>query len=136
MPNDNGIAVFRFADGAFGEVSCTFVAPAGENTTEIVCEKGVIIGNYGDAPIAAASRARPAASSSSGTCRRRGAGPSATCRTCRARASASPGWPARWRSSSTASRPPIATAAEGRDVLRLMLACYESAEQGRRIDLP
>ena len=32
-------------------------------------------------------------------------------------------------------RPPIATAAEGRTVLRLVLACYESAEQGRRVTL-
>ncbi len=32
-------------------------------------------------------------------------------------------------------RPPIATAEEARDVLRLVLACYQSAEQGRRIEL-
>ena len=31
-------------------------------------------------------------------------------------------------------RPSIATAEEGRDVLRVILACYESAEQGRRVD--
>ena len=31
-------------------------------------------------------------------------------------------------------RPPVATAPEGRDVLRLILACYESAEQGRRVE--
>jgi len=32
-------------------------------------------------------------------------------------------------------RPPIATAAEGRDVLRIVLACYDSANQGKRINL-
>ena len=32
-------------------------------------------------------------------------------------------------------RPPIATAEEGRDVLRIVLACYESASQGKRINL-
>ena len=30
-------------------------------------------------------------------------------------------------------RPPIATAEEGRDVLRIMMACYESVEKGQRI---
>ena len=32
IPNDNAIAVFRYADGRFAEVSCTFAAVAGENT--------------------------------------------------------------------------------------------------------
>ena len=32
-------------------------------------------------------------------------------------------------------RPPIATAEEGRDVLRLVLACYESHGEGRRVTL-
>ena len=35
IPNDNGIAVFRYADGSFAEVSCTFIAVAGENVTEV-----------------------------------------------------------------------------------------------------
>ena len=33
------------------------------------------------------------------------------------------------------SRPPLATAIEGRDVLKLTLACYESADQGRRVKI-
>ena len=32
-------------------------------------------------------------------------------------------------------RPPIATAEEGRDVLKMTLACYDSAAQGRRVEL-
>ena len=32
-------------------------------------------------------------------------------------------------------RPPIATAEEGRAVLRLVLACYESANKGKRVTL-
>jgi hypothetical protein len=32
VPNDNGIAVFRYPNGMLAEVSCTFVAVAGENT--------------------------------------------------------------------------------------------------------
>ena len=30
-------------------------------------------------------------------------------------------------------RPPIATAEEGRTALRLVMACYESAEGGKRV---
>ena len=50
VPDDHGIAIFRYADGAFGEVVGSFVCLAGENTTEIVGEDGVIIQNYGDGP--------------------------------------------------------------------------------------
>ena len=49
VPDDNGIAVFRYADGMMAEASCSFTCIAGENTTEIVGEKGVVIQNYGDA---------------------------------------------------------------------------------------
>ena len=48
--NDTGIVVLRYADGSLGEVSCSFVALAGENVTEVICEHGVIIENYGDVP--------------------------------------------------------------------------------------
>jgi len=130
--NDNGIATFRYADGAFAEVSCTFAAVGGECSAEIVCEKGIIIQNYGDGP--STSVPRPAGAISLK-------------------------WyhqdDAQWTVSQlldtpnqghriaalagplgeflTGARKPIATAVEGRDVLRLVLACYESAEHGKRI---
>jgi len=50
MPNDNGIAIFRYPDGPLVEVCCSFTNPATENTTEIIGEKGSIIQNYGDGP--------------------------------------------------------------------------------------
>jgi len=133
IPNDNGIVLFRYPDGKMAEVSCSFVAVAGENTLEIVCEHGVIIGNYGDGP---SNQARPAGApqlkwwhDSAG----------------------------RWTISDLpeingqgeriaglaeplaeflhGKRPPIATAEEGRDVLRLVLACYESVDSGRKVIL-
>ena len=132
IPNDNGVAVFRYADGTFAEVCCSFTSLAGENTTEIIAENGVVIQNYGDLP--SCSAPRPA-----GTVGLK--------------------WFLRgakeWTVSEIASpaghgeriaglsgplaqflhgrRPPIATAQEGRDVLKMTLACYESAEQGRRV---
>ena len=132
VPNDNAIAVFRYPDGKFAEVSCSFVAVAGENTLEILCENGFIVGNCGDGP---SNHVRP------------------------------PGAPQlKWyvhgkgwtisdlpeingqgeRIAGLADpiaeflhgkRPPIATAEEGRDVLRLVLACYESNSQGKRMEL-
>jgi predicted dehydrogenase len=132
IPNDNGIAIFRYADGAFAEVCCSFTCLAGENTTEIIAEKGVIIQNYGDA--ASASAPRPAGAVGLKWYLHE-------TREWTHSAHASPAGHGE-RISGLAGplseflngrRPPIATALEGRDVLRLVLACYDSASQGRRI---
>ncbi len=130
--NDNAIALFRYADGRFAEVSCTFTAPAGEHTVEIICENGIIVGNYGD---------------------------QVSCMVPRPPGGIQLKWflqgDAAWtvsdlpdiydqgeRISGLAGpladflhgrRPPLATAAEGRDVLRLTLACYQSDREGKRI---
>ena len=50
VPDDQGIAIFRYADGLFAEVSSSFTCLAGENTKEIIGESGVVIQNFGDAP--------------------------------------------------------------------------------------
>jgi predicted dehydrogenase len=132
VPDDHGVAVFRYADGMMGEVSSSFVQMAGENTVEIVGERGVIVQNFGD--LVSCSSPRDAAA---------------------------PGvkWilagEKQWQVSQIASpathgerigglagplleflqgkREPIATAAEGRDALKLVLASYRAAELGRRI---
>ena len=134
VPNDNAIAIFRYPDGKFAEVSCTFTAVAGENTLEIVCEKGVIIGNYGDGP--SCSVPRPAGSAQ-----------------LKWYVQGTPGWTvcdlpdinsqaerianlaAPMAEFLRGQRPAIATAEEAREVFKLVLACYESAEQGRRVHI-
>ena len=134
VPNDNGIAIFRYPGGPIAEVFCSFVSVAGENTTEIVGEKGVVIQNYGDGPSCSAPRPEDAVGLK---------------------------WflqaDGRWTDSGIPSpkshgeriaglsrpladflnnrRPPIATAHEGRDVLRMVLACYESSRLAKRIAL-
>jgi predicted dehydrogenase len=50
IPDDHGIAIFRYRAGTFAEVACSFTMLAGENTTEIVGEDGVVLQNYGDGP--------------------------------------------------------------------------------------
>ena len=131
--NDNAIAIYRYADGSFAEVSSTFVSPAaGENTLEIVAEKGVIIGNYGDSP---STSARPAGAPQLKWWLK-GAGwqvsdlPEITSQVQRIAGLAAP-----LADFLLGRRPPLATAREGRDVLRMIQACYDSAASGNRIQL-
>lgn len=134
IPNDNGIAIYRYADGPIAEVSCSFTCHAIQNTTEIIGERGTIVQNYGDAP--SCNAPRPDA----------GAG----LRRFDAAANA-------WVDSDLASpsghyqrirglaeplaaflrgeRGPIATAEEGRTSLRMVLATYVSSREGRRVAL-
>ena len=132
IPNDNGIAVYRYADGAFAEVSCSFAATAGENTAEVVCQNGTIIGNYGDGVSTAVPWPAGAvqlkwfvsgdkAWTPSGLPDILGQGE---------RIGGLAGPLAEFLHG---QRPAIATAAEGRDVLRMTLACHASARQGRRV---
>lgn len=132
QPNDNGIAIFRYADGMIAEVVCSFTCLAGENTTEIVAEKGVIIQNYGDGPSSGAPRPPGAAAlkwylhenkewtnaeidgpQNQGQRIAHLAGPLAQYL--------------------NGKRPAIASAEEGRDSLRMLLATYESSENGKRV---
>jgi len=134
VPDDHGIAVFRTADGAFAEVVSSFTCMAGENTTEIVGEKGCAIQNYGDAPSCNFPRSKNAVGLKwvlrgdkdwvdSGISSPVGHGE-------RIKALAEP-----LAEFLHGRRPPIATAAEGRDVLRLILACHESSQAAKRINL-
>jgi len=134
VPDDHGIAVFRCADGAFAEVVSSFTCLAGENTTEIVGEKGCAIQNYGDVPSCNFPRPKDAVGLKwvlrgekewidSGI-------PSPAAHGERIKGLAEP-----LADFLHGRRPPIATAAEGRDVLRLILACHESSDAGQRIHL-
>jgi predicted dehydrogenase len=49
-PDDTGLAVYRFPGGAMAILLNSSVTLAGENTTEIYGDKGVVIQNYGDGP--------------------------------------------------------------------------------------
>lgn len=132
IPNDNGIAIFRYADGTFAEVCCSFTSLAGENTTEIIAEKGHVIQSFGDAPSAAAPRAAGAVGlkwylheTKQWT---HSAHPSPASQGDRIAGLAGP-----LAEFLHGRRSPLATAAEGRDVLAMVLACYDSASQGRRL---
>ncbi len=132
MPNDNGIAIFRYPGGPLAEVCCSFTNRAGENTTEIVCGRGTIIQNYGDAPSCNAPRPDGACGlkwfdAASGGWIDSGI-PSPSNHGARISGLAVP-----LAEFICGSRPPLATAAEGRDVLRMVLAAYVSSRDGKRI---
>lgn len=50
IPNDTGVALFKYSTGLIAEISCIFVCSATDITTEIYCSGGSIIQNFGDNP--------------------------------------------------------------------------------------
>ncbi|MCY2930253.1 MAG: Gfo/Idh/MocA family oxidoreductase [Planctomycetota bacterium] len=134
IPHDNGIAIFRYAGGPIAEICCSFTCLAGENTTEIVCEKGTIIQNHGDVPSANVPR-WPGSVGLKWFLQEEGrwtAGDTPEVANHGERIAGLAGPLAEFFQG---RRPPIATAREGRDVLRMILATYESNATGRRVTL-
>jgi predicted dehydrogenase len=134
VPNDNAIAIYRYPAGPMAEVVGCFVCPAGENTTEVTAEKGAIIQNFGDGPSCSLPRPEGVPGLKWFTVGSRDWTPSDT---------ASPpghghriaGLAAPLAEFLHGKRPPIATAEEGLVSLRMVLACYVSAREGRRVRL-
>ena len=132
MPMDNGIAIFHYPDGPLVEVCCSFTTRAAEGTMEVIAENGTLVQNFGDAPSAATPR-------SEGVCGLKwflaDAGewvcsdiPSPDGQGVRIAALAGP-----LAEFLHGKRPPLATAEEGRTSLRMVLACYVSTREGRRV---
>jgi predicted dehydrogenase len=133
--NDTGIVLFRYADGSLGEVSCSFVALAGENVTEVICEHGVIIGNYGDVPSCNVPRPPGAGAQLKWYFQKTGAWTASELPEIKNHSERIAGLTGPLAEFLQGKRPPIATAREGREVLRIVLACYDSDSQGKRINL-
>lgn len=134
IPNNNGMAIFHYANGPLAEVTCSFTCVATENTTEVFAEKGSIIQNYGDVPSCNVPRPEGAIGLKWYTNERKD-----------------------WEYSDIVSpaqhwarilnlaapladflhgrRAAIATAEEGRTVLRMVLASYLASAEGRRVSI-
>ena len=134
IPNDNAIVIFRYADGSFAEVCCSFVAVGGENAVEILCEKGVIVHNFGDAPSSAAPRP-PGGIQLKWFTHGSNSWTISDLPEIKTQSERIAGLAGPLAEFFHGKRPPIATAEEGRMVLRLVLACYESAGDGRRVSI-
>lgn len=131
-PDDNGVALFRFAKKEMGILINSSTMLAAESTTEIYGDKGVIVQNYGDSP--ASSLPRPPAAVALKLFR---AGernwqhfqfPADAPHAGRIRGVARPAI-----DYLLGTRGPIATAEEGRVCIQVVLGAYESARSGRRV---
>lgn len=131
-PDDNGVALLRFAGGAMGLLVNSSTMLAAEATTEIYGDAGTIVHYFGDSP--ASSLPRPAGAAALKIFR---AGakdwevfdlPADTPHGNRIRGLARP-----LVDFLHGRRGPIADAAEGRACIEIILAAYRSAREGRRI---
>ena len=134
MPMDNGVAIFRYPNGPLAEIDCSFTCRAGENTTEIIGDRGTLVQNYGDVPSCNVPRAGDACglkwylAETKSWIR-------SDIPTPASHAERIDGLAAPLAEFLHGARPPIATAEEGRDVLRMVLAGHVSARDGRRTRL-
>ncbi len=141
-PDDTGCAVYRFESGAMGILFNSSVIWAGENTTEVYGDEGVLIQNHGDGPSTNTAASLP---SPIGLKLWR-------------QAEAEKGWqdlgfpvPAgHGERIAAVARPFIdylkepspdrqtthATAQEGKLCIEMILGAYRSAREGRRVSLP
>ncbi|MYD10685.1 MAG: Gfo/Idh/MocA family oxidoreductase [Chloroflexi bacterium] len=131
-PDDNGVAIYRFARGEIGILLNSSTQLAAEATTEIYGDAGTIQQNYGDLPASLLP-----AEDSALKLYRTGAGdwerfdyplvPQ------RARIEAVPRPLVDYLKG---EGPPLATAAEGRVCIEMILGAYQSAREGRRVRFP
>ena len=132
--NDNGVALFKYKNGMIAEISGYFTCSASEITTEVYGDKGSIQQYYGDGP--STRLPRPAGQPGlkwfvEGQADWTDAEiPSPQSHGERLVAQAQP-----FADFLHGKRPPICTAQEGRDSLRMVLACYVSARAGERVRL-
>jgi len=132
--NDNGVALFKYGNGMIAEISCYFTCNASEPTTEVYGSKGSALQYYGDGPGTRLPRAAGQSGlkwyvegmqdwTESGI-------PSPKAHGERLAAQAQP-----FADFLHGKRPPICSAREGCDSLRMVLACYVSARAGERVRL-
>ena len=132
IPDDNGAALFSYDGGMTVVIECSFTCVAADDTTNIYGEKGTILQRWGDA-----TSTTPGADPRGLRFKRAGESgwsevdiPSPPAHGERIKAVARPGV-----EFLMGQRPALATAAEGRENVELLLACYKSSKEGRRVEL-
>ena len=132
VTNDNGVALFRYANGLLAEISCSFTCLAAENSIEVIGEKGTIVQSYGDAPSCNVPRPADAPGLKWYTAEKKDWSYSeiASPTNHGARIAGLAGPLAEFFHG---KRPAIATAEEGRTVLRMTLATYSERQFARNL---
>jgi predicted dehydrogenase len=132
VPNDNGVALFKYPNGMIAEISCYFSCCASEPTTEVYGAKGTILQYYGDGP--STFLPRPAGQPGLKWFVTGDADwtdsqiPSPPGHGVRLGAQAKP-----FAEFLNGERGPICSVYEARNSLRMVLACYLSAREGKRV---
>ncbi|MBE6931479.1 MAG: Gfo/Idh/MocA family oxidoreductase [Ruminococcaceae bacterium] len=132
IKNNNGVALFRYANGLIAEITCSFTCVASEITTEIYGTRGSIQQYYGDAVSTRLPRpeGQPGLKyyvngdedwTDSGI-----ASPAAHGERIAAQGEV-------FAQFLRGERGPICSVYEARDSLKMVLACYVSAREGRRV---
>ncbi|MBR5743344.1 MAG: Gfo/Idh/MocA family oxidoreductase, partial [Clostridia bacterium] len=132
VKNDNGVALFRYANGMIAEITCNFACTASEITTEIYGTKGTILQSYGDA--VSTQLPRPAGQPGLkyyvlGDADWTDSGIPSPARHGERIAAQGEFFAKFLRGESG----PICSVYEARDSLKMVLACYLSAREGRRV---
>lgn len=133
-PDDIGVAIYRFRSGAMAALENSSVTLAGENTTEIYGDQGVLIQNHGDLV------STPMATPESVALKQYRRGQSGTWESYpfgipRSHGERIAAVPRPWIDTLKAGAPPTVTARDGRVSAAMCLAAYESARTGRRVML-
>lgn len=133
-PDDTGAAIFRYENGAFALLYNSSVTLAGENTTEIYGDQGVLIQNHGDG----VSTAFATEGSSALRFYRRGQ-PTAwedfRLPIPKSHGERIAAVPRPWLDRLHAGASPLVSARDGRLSTLMCLAAYRSARMGRRVRL-
>lgn len=134
-PDDNGVALYRFAEGAMGIILNSSTVLAGENTTEIYGDKGVIIQNYGDGPSCDIPHCPEGPALKMFSYEKR-AWEVLDVPTPKGHGDRIRAVPRPWLETLKNDAPPTASVDDGRVALEMVLAAYRSAREGRRVAFP
>lgn len=133
IPNDNAVCIFKYAGGLIAEISLSFTTSATEITTEIYLENGSVQQYFGDAPATRIPRSEKIPGlvwfKEGDACWTESGIPSPAQHGERLKDQAGP------MADFLNGGEPICTAEEGRDTLRLVLACYVSSREGKRVNV-
>ncbi|MDQ3814589.1 MAG: Gfo/Idh/MocA family oxidoreductase [Armatimonadota bacterium] len=132
-PDDTGIALYRWPNGAMGVLFNASVTLAGENTCEIYGDEGVIIQNYDDA--VSTPHAAPGVSPLKLFRKSTGQWEEFAYRVPASHYERLKAVPRPWLDHLKSGTEPTVTARDGKVSVEMCLAAYQSAREGRRVIL-
>ena len=134
-PDDTGMAIFRYPSGLFATLMNSSVTWAAENSTEIYGDKGVIIQNHGDSPSCALKPPHPIGVKLYQSEKSELGWQDLGMPIPKTHGERIAGLTRPFLDAFRAGEP-LCTAREGRLSIEMVLACYRSAETGRRVIFP